>query len=232
MNILLRIKRVTIGRIEQFLARVEDPEVVFPQLVEEMAQQLSKAIDAEASAMAALKRAERDAEKARQRVDRMGNGAALALTQGDEATAREAVTNQLAAEQDLERLQRQVDQAQSSVDGARTTRQYVQQQLQELRSKKDEILTRARVTKARRKVQQTVQGSSGSADSILDAVARMEAAVEAAESELEIQQSLAGRQQGEGALERRLLELGRQAEVEHRLAALRAELQSGAEAQG
>ena len=229
MNILLRIKRVTIGRIEQFLARVEDPEVIFPQLVEEMAGQLGNAVDAEASALAGAKRAERDAAKARERVDRMGNGAALALTQGDEKTAREAVAAQIAAEQELERFERQLDCAQGGYESARSTREYVQEQLQELHSRKDEILTRARVAKSRRKVQQTVQGSTSSADSILDSVARMEAAVEAAEAELEIQQTLTGSRTEEGSLERRLLELGRQAEIEHRLSAMRAELEASSE---
>ena len=106
----------------------------------------------------------------------------------------------------------------------------VQQQLDELQSKKDEILTRARVAKTQKKIQQTVSGSSGSSESILDAVARLEAGIEEAEAQLEIQGTLAGSSPAGPSLDRRIDELDRNAEIEKRLVLLRSQVKPQAHA--
>jgi phage shock protein A len=227
MGIFQRLKRVTVGRVEAFLSRVEDPEVIFPQLIREMEQQLAEATETEATSAAALKRAERDLANSREKVDRLGNGAVLALKQGDEAMAREAVTAQIDAEKALERNEATLARAEDTLAKARAAREQIQGQLQEMRAKRDDIIARARVAKARKKIQETVQGSVGSSDSILDAVARMEASVEEDEAEIEIQAELKADSAFETPIEKRLKELGEQAEIQNRLDALKAEMSGG-----
>ena len=53
---LKRVRRLTLGKINAFLDGAENPEQVFPQLVEEMREECKKAIQAEATATAAHKR--------------------------------------------------------------------------------------------------------------------------------------------------------------------------------
>lgn len=221
MGLFRRLHRITVGRIEAFLARVEDPEVVFPVLVKEMEEQLGAATEAEAKATAAVKHSQRDARNQAEKIEKYRQGAQLSLQKGDEATARQSVEAQIEAEKAAATIQSNVDCATDSLDHARAARKRIQQQLEELQSKKDEILTRARVAKAQKKIQRTVSGSAGSTESILDAVARLEASIEETEAELEIQASLTGEGTASPSLERRLNELGHEAEIERRLAELR-----------
>jgi len=221
MSIFKRLHRITLGRIEAFLDRAEDPEKLFPVLVQEMEDQLKAATEAEAKAMAALKSAQRDLQRQTDKVERFGRGASLALKKDDEDTARMSVEAQIEAEKMLAVCQQNVDIATDALDHANAARKKIQKQLEELHAKKDEILTRARVAKTQQKIQRTVTGSVGSSDSILDAVARLEADVEEAEAELEIQANLTGDSSASPALEKRLAELDHEAEVEKRLAALR-----------
>jgi len=91
--------------------------------------------------------------------------------------------------------------------------------LEELRAKKDEILSRARVAKTRKKVEKTVSGPADSSRSILDAVARLEGKVEEDEAALEVRREM-GREKGQ-SLDKRLAELETSDSVEQRLAELR-----------
>jgi len=230
MGLFKRLHRVTIGRVEAFLSRVEDPELVFPVLIKEMEEQLESAAAAEAKATAALKGCEREMDRHSETVSRYGNGALLSLKKGDEQTARQSVVAQIEAEKAAELSKRNQEIAQQSLERAKVTRERIQQQLEELQAKKNEILTRARVAKVQKKIQATVSGSTGSSDSILDAVARLESHLEETEAELEIQASLAGDATASPSLERKLDELDREAEIEARLAQLREQAQKDGQA--
>jgi phage shock protein A len=221
MGIFRRLHRITLGRIETFLTKAEDPETVFPVLLQEMQGQLRAATESEAKALTALKLAQRDLKNIQDRVDKFGKGALLAIEKGDEETARISIEAQVETEKNLSFAQQSVDCATDSIDHATASRKRIQQQLLELNAKKDEILTRARVSKVQHKIQRTVSGSAGSTDSILDAVARLEANVEEVEADLEIQANLTGEGPANPSLERRLDELAHDSEVEKRLEMLR-----------
>lgn len=226
MGIFKRLHRITLGRIEAYLDKAENPETLFPVLIDEMQQQLKASTSAEAKATVALKQATRDLENHLEKVDRFGNGAVLAMKKGDEETARLSVEAQLEVEKTLTAIQHNVDVATDSLDHATASRKKIQTQLDELASKKEEILTRARVAKAQQKIQRTVTGSIGSTDSILDAVARLESGVEEAEAQLEVQANLAGDYSASPTLERKLDELSQESEIENRLKKIRQEITS------
>jgi phage shock protein A len=220
MGLFKRLHRITVGRIEAFLKSVEDPEILFPQLVKEMEDQLREATAAEAQALAAAKSAQRDIEQLQARLDRLHKGAVAAVRASDDTTAREALAAELEIERSLAAAQDNMSRVQGASDRATAAREMIQQQLAQLRAKKNEILTRARVAKAQKKVQKTVGGAVGSSDSILDAVARLETSIEQTEAELEIQSRLQG-ETASPSLEKRLADLDRTSEVERRLATLR-----------
>ncbi|MBN1817346.1 MAG: PspA/IM30 family protein [Sedimentisphaerales bacterium] len=224
MGLFRRLHRITMGRIEAFLDRAEDPEIIFPILLEEMEKQLRAATEAEAKAAASLKQAQRELKAHQNKVDRFGQGAALALKKSDEQTARMSIEAQIDAEKMASVAQQNADMATDSLDHATAARKRIQQQLDELHAKKDELLTRARVAKTQQKIQRTVSGSAGSTGSILDAVARLEAGVEEAEAQLEIQSHLAGEGSGNATLERKLSELAHDSEIEKRMEQLRKQL--------
>ena len=96
----------------------------------------------------------------------------------------------------------------------------IEEQLEELRTKKNEILTRARIAKTQQKIEKTVSGRASSTASILDAVMRLEGKVEETEAELEIRRGM-DKDGVSPSLERRLDELERDGEIEKRLAELK-----------
>jgi len=220
MGLIKRIRRLTLARIEDFLNTVEKPEIIFPQLVREMEDQARAAISAESKASAACKAAERDAARTRQKLDRMIRGAESAIEKGDNETARDAVRAQLVLESELKIQDDAVSRASRAYDDARSARVQIEEQLNELRNKKNEILTRARVAAAQQKIERTVSGPVNSAASILDAVMRLEGKVEEAEAELEIRRTL-DKGGVTPSLERRLEALERDDEIEKRLAELK-----------
>ncbi len=226
MSMIGRLRRVTVGRLEAFLSSVEDPDVVLPQLLREMEEQIRAATDAEARAMAAVKAAERSSDQAREKLARLAGGAETALGLGDEAMAREAVEAQVHLEAEAGRREDAVAAARAVRDEAHDARVQLQAQLDEIRSKKDELLTRSRVVRSQEKVQRTVQGPAASSGSILDAVARMESHLEEKEAALAVRKDLAtGAAAGVSSLEQRLDKLAVRQEVDRRLAALREKIQ-------
>lgn len=229
MSIIARLKRVTVGKLEAFLTSVEDPEVVFPQLIREMEDQVRAATNAEAKAMAAVKATERARDQTAEKLENMVTGAEAALKAGDEKTAREAVEAQIKLEDELARRAEAVAAANTSYSEAHAARTQTQRQLDIVRAKKDEILTRARVAQSQEKIQRTVSGPALSADSILDAVAQMEAKVEEQESELAVRKEMgSGIGAATSSLEQRIEELHSNEEVARRLAELKAKVGGGA----
>ena len=220
MGLITRIRRLTVARIENFLNTVEDPEVIFPQLVREMEDQVRAAVSAETKALVALKAAERDSGNIRKKLDRMIRGAEIAVEKGDNETARDAVKAQIALESDLKAQDEAVTRAGRAYEDAKAARLQIEEQLEELRTKKNEILTRARIAKTQQKIEKTVSGHASSTASILDAVMRLEGKVEEAEAELEIRRGM-DKDGVSPSLERRLDELERDGEIEKRLAELK-----------
>lgn len=220
MGLIKRLHRLTVSRIETFLSTVEDPEVLFPQLLREMEDQVRAATGAEAKAMASVKAAERDIEQVKSKLEHLGKGAELAMDKGDEATARDAVSAQISLESDLKRKEDALARSQTAFENARNARKQIQSQLDEMRAKKEEILTRARVARNQKKIEKTVHGPVSSAKSILDTIAQLESKVEETEAELEVQSEMT-KEDGGPSLDKRLTDLEQESEVESRLAALK-----------
>lgn len=223
MSMFGRMKRVTTGKLEVFLSRAEKPEILFPQLIKEMEDQVRAATEAEAKAMAGLKSAEASLRQTAEKLDKMRAGAESALRLGDESTARDAVEAQLKLEAEVLRREASRDVAAEAYAAARSSREETRAQLEEVRSKKDELLTRARVVAAREKIERTVSGPVLSSGSILDSVAAIEAGIAEKESSLEVSRELAGGGTGAAtaSLERRIDALNEKAEIDRRFAALK-----------
>ena len=220
MGFFQRLHRLTVARIEELLSTVEDPETLYPQLLREMEDKVREATAAEASAMASVKTAQREVAQLETKVERMRKGAELAMAKGDEATARDAVSAQVKLEADLKRRAEQVPRLEQSVEQARNSRKEIQSQLDEMREKKDEIVSRARMAKTQKKIHKTVHGKAGSSRSILDSASQLESKVEESESQLEIQREMTS-EAGGGSLDKRLKDLEKSSSVEDRMAALK-----------
>ncbi len=229
VGFLKRVQRLTMAKINAFLDGAENPEEVFPQLVKEMRDECKKAIDAEATAVAALKRRQAEYDETAAEVEKWGQRAELAVKDGDDDLARTALESQIAAERKLEAQGQALETARVAADRARQAREDLHAKLEELERKRDEILARARAAKSQEEVQRVLAGVEGGAGaSILDAVARMEDQVAASEARAGAYGEVAADMSGSDT-ETRFRELERRQSVDERLAALKKKVGGGDE---
>ena len=217
MGVMDRLKRVTLGRIEAFLRTVEDPETVLDQLVSELEQRVVFAADSGRKARAAQGSAQRRLDESEGRQMRMARGARLALQQGDEQTAREALAQQIASEREIARQQKALRQSEEAADQAVLVHLQLDRELRELREKRELLLNRVLAAKRIR-----AAGVPGTLDArrtgLLDAVARMEMRVQESETQVEARREVSRRVT---SLEGRLRELTHESEVNRRLDEIR-----------
>jgi phage shock protein A len=109
VKFIKRITRITTGRIESFLSEVDEPEKVLPQLAREMEQAVRSAASAEAKSLAALKSAQRKFDEVTGRSLRLERGAQLAVQQGDDALARDALAAQIQVEKDAATAKKELE---------------------------------------------------------------------------------------------------------------------------
>jgi len=218
MALIKRLRRITAARIEAFLSTTENPEDALPQLVREMEKQAVLSGQAVAKALTALKASQRRLDELQGRIIRLDKGAKLAIDQGDEPLARDALAELVKTEKQEKIRLEAVAQAQQAVDEAREAKSRLDHQLENLRVNADGIISRSRAIKTQR------TGQPGYRDnrrcrSILDRVADIEMKVDQDESEVELARR--SRERFEATLEERLRKVERHSEIEARIRRLR-----------
>jgi phage shock protein A len=214
-----RLRRITIPRISAFLETVDDPEAMIPQLIREMLRGIEEAVSAESKAKAALKANQRRLDESMGRSIRLEKGAELALRQGDEALAREALAEQIKSERLIEDQRLALSQSEDALRMARESRLHLQGQLQELKRRKAEIIARARSAKALKESYRTVADIRKTGSAILNEVSRMQQSDK--ESVSITSAGFDSASKLDRSLEGRLRALEREAEIERRLASIR-----------
>ena len=218
-GLVSRLKRITVSRINAFLETVEDPETIFPQLVREMQDRVRDAVKAESKATAANKSNQRHLDESSGRSIRLAKGAELALRHGDESLAREALAEQIKVDSIAENQRRALDQSEKALLEARELRAHLETQLEELKRRKKEILARSRKAKRTAGTYRDMDKIRAAGTAILEEVSRMNQVEEAKEY---IPESIDRKSATiEHALEDRLRNLEREAEIERRLNSIR-----------
>ena len=224
MGRIERLKAITGKRIEAFLASLETPETVMPQLIREMAGKVCESTRAETKALTAVKADRRRLDAANGRVNRLLDGAKLALQADEPETARQAIAAQIEAEREVERCGESLATSEAAYESARQVREQLQGQLQELKSKGQDILTRVRLLRQQQEPLRSGPLRPGArAGGILEMVARMEMQVEEEEATLEIRDRIS-HTLGVTFQHERVVELENDAEVDRRLEVLRREM--------
>jgi len=218
-GLVSRLRRITIQRINAFLETVENPEAIFPQLVWEMQNTIADAVKAEGKAAAALKADQRRLDESIGRSIRLAKGAELALRQGDESLAREALAEQVKADRISEDLRHALERSEAALLEARGLCRHLKGQLEELKQRKQEILARARSAKRTAQTHRSTDKIRATGAAILDEVSRIQQMEEANEFGHRLPGTLPGK--FERSLEDRLRTLEREAEIDRRLDLIR-----------
>ncbi len=227
MGRINRLKTITKSRIEAFLASLEEPEIILPQLIREMEEKLEEAARAEAKALSAVKADRRRLDARLGKAIRYEKGAALAVKADEMDTARQAIAAQIQAEKDADKCRDGLAVSESAYSSASRACAQLRQNLQDLKLKKEEMLSRSREIRRAQSLSKKLNSlSSHKSQSILDMVAKMEIMVDEAEAEIGIQDEIT-QTLGVSFPYERVRVLESDAEVDRRLEEMKGEIQGG-----
>ncbi|MFM2060860.1 MAG: hypothetical protein RLZZ507_530 [Cyanobacteriota bacterium] len=217
MEVMKRILRVIRANVNSLVNGAEDPEKILEQTFLEMQSNLVQLRQGVARAIATQKRTERQALAAESQAQEWYRRAQMALQQGNEALAREALSKRQTYQQTATTLFEQIEQQKQVVDKLKQDMGRLELKTAEVKTKKDMYIARARSAEASSKIQEMLGGISST--SSLSALERMEDKVLQMEA-----QSAAISQLGGDNLETRFAKLNSINNVDAELAAMKTQM--------
>lgn len=220
MGLFDRITRVIRSNVNNMVGNAEDPEKVLEQTVADMQEDLVQLRQAVASAIATQKRTERQANQADSTAQEWYNRAQLALNQGNETLAREALTKRKSYQETATAHKTQLEQQSTVVSRLKKDMQTLEAKISELKTKKDMYIARARSAQASQRLNEMLGGVD--ATSSLSAFERMEEKVLQLEAQSEAIASL-----GSDDLQKQFNSLEASNDIDAELAAMKAQALPG-----
>ena len=231
-TILARIGQLVRANINAMIDQAEDPELMLDQLIRDFSTNIQEAEQAVAQTVGNLRLTEQDLGEAQRASIEWGEKAAAAARKADELRAggengdparfeelaRIALRRQISFEAQTRTLQTQVQQQQELTDKLKDGLNKLRVRYEELTSKRDELISRAKMAEAQVRVQQAVRDVS-----VMDPtseLARFEESIRRQEAMAQGMEEVAS-----SSLEEQFAALdedGTEAEVEARLSQLRA----------
>jgi len=184
MNLFDRFQRVAKANVNNVLKSLEDPEKIMNQALEDMQSDLVKVRQSYAEITATQRRLLKQKEQADALADDWYKRAQLALSKGEEALAKEALSRRQQQVETSEGLQIQIDMQASAVDKLYEGMQALEAKILESKAKKEQMVARARTAQSTQKVNDMLGGITGKTS--MDAFSRMEEKVEALEAAAEV----------------------------------------------
>ncbi|MCK5799518.1 MAG: PspA/IM30 family protein [Deltaproteobacteria bacterium] len=215
MGILGRINRVIKSNVNELVDKMTDPAREIDLLIVEMEQGFRQAKEEVVTATADAKRAEMHAEECVLAADRWQDRAEAAVRGGDDELAREALTQKMQADRDLEVARRAAAEQRTYVEELKNSLKQLDVRLKDVKMRKETFKQRARAGK---------QGNSGglSGTEAFERFDALEGRMEAAEELQEVTASVAEREAVTDAKIRAIARNARDPKIEDALAALKA----------
>jgi phage shock protein A len=220
-------------KTNKLLDRVEDPRDTLDLSYEKQIENLQKVRRSVAEVATARKRIELQGKQLRQQADKLQGQARMALGQGREDLAREALARRAALATELQQLQEQHDQVSTQETKLVETAQRIQAQVEAFRTRKETLKATYSAAEAQSRIGEAVAGISDSAFDAGRAMQRAQDKVEqmqaraGAVDELLASGALTDLTSTSDDIQRQLDMASSSAQVEAELAGLRDELASG-----
>lgn len=176
MGIFDRIATLFKSNINDLISKAEDPEKMLDQILADMRNQLAKAKQQVAAAIADEKRLKDQAEAEFKAAVDWENKAMLALKENREDLARQALTRQGEHQSHGEQLQATWAAQQAETEKLKHSLRDLNDKIEEAKRKKNLLLARQRRAQAQQQISDTMSGMSE--NSAFDAFARMEAKID------------------------------------------------------
>lgn len=148
MGLINSIWRGIRAKIDSLVAEAADPEKALEQLVMDMQEDLIRMRQAVAQAIATQKRTQRKCLQVETTADQWRDRAKIALVQGDEMLARQALARRQPYSETARNLRQQMQEQSEVVSKLRQELQALEQKIAEVKAKKDLYIARARSAKA------------------------------------------------------------------------------------
>ncbi|KST63305.1 PspA/IM30 family protein [Mastigocoleus testarum] len=218
MGLIDRILRVLRANINSLIKGAEDPEKILEQTVKEMQDNLVQLRQGVAQAIATQKRTERQAAQTQSTSEEWYRRAQLALQQGNESLAREALTKRKAYQDTAKELFNHIDSQKTVVAKLKKNMQSLEIKISEAKTKKDMYIARARSAQASYRLQEMLGDLTGEQS----AFERMEEKILGIEA-----QSEAASVGGNNELEQKFAALEKSKEIDSELTAMKQQLADG-----
>jgi phage shock protein A len=194
MGIFERFSTLIKSNINDLISRAENPEKMLDQLVIDMKSQLAKAKQEAAAAIADEKKLQADAETLRKQAEDWERRAMLAVQEGRDDLAKQALLRYNEALQGATQLHETWLKHKGDTEALKGQLRQLNEKIEEAKRKKNILVARAKRAQAQQRIQETMAGMSDK--SAFESFERMAEKIEAIERKAlaaaELQQEFSG----------------------------------------
>ena len=217
MPIFEKLRRIFNSNINDLLDRVEDPEKILNQLLEDMQHELKEVKIQVAAAIRDANKFEAQYKENLESAEKWEKRAIVFIQNSDDVRAKEALRRKRSADDLAAGFREQFEAQQESVTVLKDGLTTLEQKIEEAKNKRTLLIARQRRAEAERTIHQTVSGISDS--SALNAFDRMQNRVLDTEAEAEALSEMR-----QPSLEEEFNKLDKKDEIDDELAKLKARL--------
>lgn len=223
MSIFKRIFRIGKANVNSALDKLEDPVKMIDQILRELDQDIAKMTAAVTSQMAVEKRFERELAEAESIIARRDEQARVAVQQGDDELAKEALVDKKRHVEKRDALKINYDKAKANADRLRKQLDEMKNRVQDMKTKRSSLIAQAEAAKATKRITQTMSGVGN--ENLAESFYKMEEKIQQMHDEAQAAQDLA---EADKSLDSKFDELMTKSvdkDVEDELAQLKASLE-------
>ena len=160
MGIFDRLSTLIRSNLNDLISRAENPEKMLNQLIADMKGQLAKAKQQVASAIADEKKLQADAEAMRKQAEDWERRAMLAVQEGRDDLAKQALLRYNEAMQGAQQLHETWVKHKAETENLKASLRQLNDKIEEAKRKKNILIARARRAEAQQRIQETMSGMS------------------------------------------------------------------------
>src|SRR5882724_2962640 len=179
MGLFDRLSTLLRSNINDLISRAENPEKVLNQLIVDMKTQLSKAKQQVAGAIADEKKLQSDAEAMKKQAEDWERRAMLAVQEGRDDLAKQALLRYNEALQGAQQLHETWVKHKADTENLKISLRQLNDKIEEAKRKKNILVARAKRAEAQQRIQETMSGMSDK--SAFESFDRMAEKIEALE---------------------------------------------------
>ena len=194
MGIFDRLSTMIRSNINDLISRAENPEKMLNQLIDDMRGNLAKAKQEVAGAIADEKKLQADAEAMRKQAEDWERRAMVAVQEGRDDLAKQALMRYNEALQGAQQLQETWVKHKADTESLKNSLRTLNDKIEEAKRKKNILIARARRAEAQQRIQETMSGMSdkGAFESFERMAEKIEAQERKAIASAELQEEFEG----------------------------------------